>query len=380
VPTINDVAEHRRLSNHSEGNTNTIGEFERNPTERVVCIVYPALVKLGEHRVKAAIWTAYGPPEVLQLREIATPVPKDKQILVKVIVSNVFPGDCELRRLEVRIPGAWVMRLLCGLFKPRANSILGQEFAGVVVAVGKAVTRFKPGDRVFGAVEPFVHGTYCEHLVCYGGAVAAIPDNVAYDDAAVLTVGGLNALHVLRVAGLDQGPRGRKVLLNGACGSIGTLAVQLAKQYGAVVTAVDTTHKLDKLREIGADHVIDYTQADFTDNGERYDVVVDIVGKCDFFKTLKSVEAGGWLLLANPPLRHVWLRLLWGMFSKRRIRFPLAGYPLADIEYLKNMLAEGKIKPVIDRRYALEEVVEAHRYIDANHRIGNVVLAIDAAP
>lgn len=329
--------------------------------------------------MKAAIWTAYGPPEVLQLREVATPVPKDKQILVKVVVSNVFPGDCELRRLEVRIPGAWVMRLLCGLRKPRDGSILGQEFAGVVVAVGKAVTRFKPGDRVFGAVEPFVHGTYCEYLVCYGRAVTTIPDNATDEEAAVLTTGGLNALHVLRVAGLDTAPRGRKVLLNGACGSIGTLAVQLAKEYGAEVTAVDTTHKLSKLREIGADHVIDYTQADFTANGEQYDVVADIVGKCDFFKALKSVKPGGWLLLANPPVRHVGLRLLWGMFSKRRIRFPLASYPLASLEYLKSLLADGKIKPVIDRRYPLAEVVAAHRYIDANHRIGNVVLTVAAS-
>lgn len=329
--------------------------------------------------MKAAIWTAYGPPEVLQLREVATPVPKDKQILVKVAVANIFPGDCELRRLEVKLPGAWVMRLACGLFKPRDGSILGQEFAGEVVAVGKVVTRFKPGDRVFGAVEPFVHGTYCEYLITYGGAVTVIPDNVSYADAAVLTTGGLNALHVLRVAGLDQAPRGRTVLMNGACGSIGTIAVQLAKLYGAEVTAVDAPHKLAKLREIGADHVVDYTKADFTENGEQYDVVIDIVGKCAFFKALKSVKPGGWLLLANPPWRNVWLRLLWGMISTRKIRFPVAGYKLADLERLKNLVTEGKIKPVIDRSYPLEQVVEGHRYIDANYRVGNVTLTVDAA-
>jgi NADPH:quinone reductase-like Zn-dependent oxidoreductase len=329
--------------------------------------------------MKAVIWTAYGPPEVLKLREIETPKPKDKQILVKVVVANIFPGDCELRRLEVRIPGAWVVRLVCGLRKPRDGSILGQEFAGVVVAAGKAVTRFKVGDRVFGAVEPFVHGTYCEYLVTHAGAVTSIPDNVSFEEAAVLTTGGLNALHVLRVAALDQAPHGRKVLLNGACGSIGTIAVQLAKQYGAEVTAVDCTRKLDKLREIGAEHVIDYTQADFTANGELYDVLIDIVGKCDFFRALKSVKPGGWLLLANPPLRHVLLRLLWGPISKRRIRFPLAGYPLASLEYLKNLVAEGKVKPVIDRRYPLDEVVEGHRYIESNQRIGNVVLTVDAS-
>jgi NADPH:quinone reductase-like Zn-dependent oxidoreductase len=327
--------------------------------------------------MKAAIWTAYGPPEVLQLREIPTPVPKDKQILVKVVVSNLFPGDCELRRLDVKIPGATVMRLLCGWSKPRGDAILGQEFAGIVVATGKAVTRFKPGDRVFGSVEPFVHGTYCEYLVAYGNAVTQMPDNVSFEDAAVLTVGGLNALHVVRAAGLDKAPRGRTVLMNGACGSIGTLAVQLAKMHGAEVTAVDATHKLAKLREIGADHVIDYTCKDFTDNGKQYDVVIDLAGKCAFFKALAAVRPGGWLLLPNPPLRHVFLRWFWNPFSKRRIRFPLAGYKLADIRHLADLVAAGKLKPVIDRRYPLDQVAAGHRYIEANHRIGNVVLTVD---
>lgn len=328
--------------------------------------------------MKAAIWTAYGPPDVLQLREVPIPVPKDKQILVKVVVSNLFPGDCELRRLDVKIPGAFIMRLVCGWRKPRGPApILGQEFAGVVVAVGKAVTRFKPGDRVFGAVEPFVHGTYCEYLLAYGGAITHMPDTVSFEDAAVLTLGGLNTLDVIRTARLDQAPAGRKVLLNGACGTIGTLVVQLARHYGAEVTAVDCTHKLARLREIGADHVIDYTQEDFTASGVQYDVVMDLAGKCDFFRALRSVKPGGWLLLPNPPFRHVLLRWVCNLFSTRRIRCPLAGYKLADIDHVKQLVADGTLKPVVDRRYPLEQVAEGHRYIEANHRVGNVVLVVD---
>jgi NADPH:quinone reductase-like Zn-dependent oxidoreductase len=330
----------------------------------------------GKQTMTAAIWTAYGPPDVLQLREIPVPVPKDRQILVQVAVSNIFPGDCELRRLDVKIPGKFLMRLLCGWSKPRANAILGQEFAGTVVAAGKAVTRFQAGDRVFGAVEPFVHGTYCEYLVAYGRAITQIPDQVSFADAAVLTVGGLNALHVMRTAGLDRAPRGRKVLMNGACGTVGTLAVQLAKLHGHEVTAIDAPHKLAKLRELGADHVIDFTQEDFTDNGKKYDVVIDLVGKCVFQKALRSVVPGGWLLLPNPPPRHIVLRFLCNAFSSRKIRCPLAGYKLADIEYLGQLVADGRIKPVTDRSYPLAQIADGHRYIDANHRVGNIALNI----
>jgi NADPH:quinone reductase-like Zn-dependent oxidoreductase len=330
----------------------------------------------ASHTMKAAIWTAYGAPEVLQLRELPVPKPKDKQILVKVAVSNIFPGDCELRRLDVKIPGKFIMRLACGWSRPRDGSILGQEFAGVVVAIGKAVTRFKPGDRVFGAVEPFVHGTYCEYLVAYGGAVTQMPDNVSFEDAAVLTVGGLNALHTIRAAGLNKTPRGRTVLMNGACGTVGTLAIQLAKLHGHQVTAVDAPHKLGKLRELGADHVIDYTQEDFTGNGRQYDVVIDLAGKCDFAKALRSVAPGGWLLLPNPPPRHILLRFLCNPFSRRNIRCPLAGYKLADIEQLRRLVADGTLKPVIDRSFELAQVADGHRYIEANHRIGNVTLNI----
>jgi 2-desacetyl-2-hydroxyethyl bacteriochlorophyllide A dehydrogenase len=334
--------------------------------------------------MKAVIWTAYGPPEVLQLRDIVQPVPADDQVLVKVVVSNIFPGDCELRRFDVRFPWGIPVRLFCGLFKPRAGFILGQEYAGEVVATGSAVTRFKPGDRIFGAVEPFVHGSYAELLVTRANAATTIPETIAFADAAVLPTGGFNALHFLRVAELDKNGTGKKVLLNGACGSIGTLAVQLAKLHGAEVTVVDCTHKLDKLRELGADKVIDYTREDFTQVREHYDVVIDICGKAPFFRALRSVKPGGMLVLGNPPFHHLLFRLWCGLFSKafgnKRVRFALAGYKLADLEHLKQLLAEGKLKAVIDRRYPLEQVAQGHRYVDSNQRVGNVVLDVSAAP
>lgn len=329
--------------------------------------------------MKAVIWTAYGPPEVLKLREIANPIPKDNQILVRVVVSNVFPGDCELRRFEVKMPWALIVRPLCGLFKPRADSVLGQEYAGVVEEVGSAVTRFKKGDRVFGAVEALVSGSYAEYLVTYARAVTTIPDNLSFEEAAVITTGGLNALVNMSAVQMSEGGPRKKVLFNGAAGSIGTMAVQIARLYGADVTAVDSTHKLSKLLEIGAHRVIDYTKEDFTESDEQYDVVFDVVGKASFFRALNSVKPGGYFILINPSFIHLLLRLCWGIFSKRRIRFVLAGYNLDRLEYLKQLVASGRIKAVIDRRYTLEQAVEAHRYVETNNRIGNVILEVSAA-
>lgn len=329
--------------------------------------------------MKAVVWTRYGPPDVLEVRDVARPVPNDRQLLVKVAVSNVFAGDCELRRFDVIFPWSVPVRLMCGIFKPRAGFVLGQEYAGEVIEVGRAVTRFRPGDRVFGATLFGRRGSYAEYLVSDGKAVVTMPDGATFEAAAVLTTGGLNALHFLRVARLGEDRPGQKVLLNGAGGSIGTLAVQIAKLYGAEVTAVDATHKLEKLSELGADHVIDYTNEDFTENGELYDVIVDIVGKCSYFRTLKSLKPGGYLILGNPPFAHLLLRCWSVLFGNKRVRFALAPYKLADLERLKQWLEDGRIKPVIDRSYPLEQAAEAHRYVETGRRVGNVVLDVGAA-
>ena len=331
--------------------------------------------------MKAVIWTAYGPPEVLQLRDVPIPVLKDNQVLVKVAVSNVFPGDCELRRFDVGFPFNIPVRLFVGLFKPRKNSVLGQEYAGVVEAVGKGITSFKPGERVFGCVEPFVTGSYQEYLVSYGKVLARLPDNVSFEAGAVATVGGLNALHFLRVAGIREGAPAQKVLIIGAGGSIGTMAVQIAKLFGSHVAVVDSTAKLERLRQLGADRVFDFTCEDFVSVGETYDTVIDIVGRNArtnaFLKSLSVVKPGGRLILGNPSFRHLLLRFVACWFTRKKIRFALAGYPLPVVEYLARLLGSGQVKPLVDRRFALKDAVDAHIYVESGARIGNVVLQID---
>jgi NADPH:quinone reductase-like Zn-dependent oxidoreductase len=331
--------------------------------------------------MKAVIWTRYGPPDVLQIRDIARPKPKADEALVKVAVSNVFPGDCELRRLDMDFPWFLLVRAYCGLLKPKPGAILGQEYAGEVVAVGSEFTRFKVGDRVFGATEGLTRGSYAEYLVTSGKTLVTIPENLSFAEAAVATVGGLNALDFLAVAGVTEGGPEKRLLIVGAGGSIGTMAVQIAKALGAHVTVVDTTHKLERLREIGADRGIDFTQEDFAHEGEVYDVVIDIVGRNvagrnSLLRTLEAVKRGGMLVLGNPPFSHVLLGRAAGALTGKRVRFALTRYRLGELERLRALLQSGQVRPVIDRRFALDDVTAAHRYLESGRRVGNVVLDV----
>jgi NADPH:quinone reductase-like Zn-dependent oxidoreductase len=336
---------------------------------------------MASETMEAVCWTAYGPPEVLELRRVERPGPADTQILVRVAASNIFPGDCELRRFDVGFPWLILVRLFCGLFRPRRGVRLGQEYAGEVAAVGEKVTRFKPGDRIFGAVEPTVPGSYAEYLVSSGAAAATMPDNLSFEEACAATVGGLNALGFLKIAHLDAAESNKKLLIVGAGGSIGTMAVQIAKAFGAEVDVVDTAHKLDALRALGADGVIDFTKEDFTQRHGVYDVVIDIVGRNvagrhSLFRMLRTVKPGGYLVLGNAPFRHLMARRWAGLFSDQKVRLALIGYKQADLDQLKQLMASGKVKPVIDRQFALAEAVEAHRYVETGRRIGNVVLTM----
>lgn len=331
--------------------------------------------------MKAVIWTRYGPPEVLQVRDVARPEPKPHEALVKVAVANVFPGDCELRRLDVDFPWSALVRAHSGLLAPKAGAILGQEYAGEVVAVGSAVTRFEAGDRVFGATEGLTRGSYAEYVVTSGKAVVTMPENVPFDEAAVATVGGLNALDFLAIAGVTEGGAAKRLLIVGAGGSIGTMAVQIAKAFGSHVTVVDTTHKLDRLLELGADRAIDFTREDFAREGEVYDVAIDIVGRNvagrnSLLRTLRAVKRGGMLVLGNPPLSHLFLRLVAGPLTGKKVRFALTGYRIGELERLKALLRSGQVRPAIDRRFALDDVVAAHRYVETGQRVGNVILVI----
>lgn len=323
--------------------------------------------------MKKVLWTAYGSPEVLLLGETERPSPKDDQILVKIIATSVFTGDCELRSFKMHSLYWLPVRLAFGIFKPR-GATLGQELAGEVVEVGKDVTGFKPGDQIFSPTEMGGSGgSYCEYI-CLTGKFAAIkPANMSYQEAAAVPTGGLNALHFIRRSELKKG---QKVLLYGAGGCIGTFAIQLAKEIGAEVTVVDSTDKLAVLRSIGADHVIDYTQEDFTENEEVYDVIIDIVGKSPFSKSLKSIKDEGRYILGNANTKDM-IRALWAAVSSRKkVNVVLTDYCSEDLDYLRELIEAGKIKTVIDRSYPLEQIVDAHHYVDTGQKIGHVVINV----
>ncbi len=326
--------------------------------------------------MKAVVWTRYGPPEGLQLEEVAKPAPKRNQILVRVHATSVTAGDSELRRLRFSFLLRLFLRLYMGPVRPR-RKILGQEFAGEIEAVGDQVTQFKRGDQVFGTTG-FRFGAYAEYTclpaTSKDGAVTTKPANLTFEEAACVPTGGLEAAHFL---GNGSTLRGKRVLINGAGGGIGTLAVQLAKSLGAEVTAVDCAEKLAMLRSLGADRVIDFAQTDFAKNGEIYDVIFDVVGNSSFADCLKSLSTGGRYLLANPKLSSM-IRGAWvSRISPRRVEFGTSSKKIEDLVYLRGLIEAGSIRPVIDRSYPLEQVREAHRYVDAGKKKGNVVLTLD---
>ena len=322
--------------------------------------------------MKAIIWTQYGSPDVLELREVEKPVPKDDEVLIKIIAATVFAGDCEMRRFDFPLSFWLPLRLMFGLFRPRVK-ILGQEVAGEIEAVGKNVTQFKPGDPVFAPTDSSF-GAYAEYLCLPARLPIALkPSNMSFEEAATVPTGGLNALHFLRKGNIQSG---QKVLINGAAGSIGSYAVQIAKSFGAEVTAVDSAEKLDMLRSIGADRVIDYRQQDFTQNGESYDVILDVVGKSHYSRSVRSLKAKGRYILGNPRFAGA-IRGLWtSMVSDKIVIAALTPYRNEDLLFLKELIETGKIKSVIDRRFSLEQIADAHRYVETGQKSGHVVINV----
>jgi NADPH:quinone reductase-like Zn-dependent oxidoreductase len=323
--------------------------------------------------MRAMVWTKYGPPDVLQLKEVEKPTPRDDEVLIKVHAATVTAGDCEVRSLKLPIFIRLPMRLYVGLRKPKRITILGQELAGEIEAVGKEVTRFKKGDPVFAATF-FRFGAYAEYACLPEKYPVLKPANMTYDEAATIPTGGINGLHFLKVANIRSGER---VLINGAGGSIGTYAVQIAKSFGAEVTAVDGTEKLTMLRSIGADHLIDYTQEDFTRSGETYDVIIDVAGKSSFSGSVRSLKPKGRYILGNAGLLNM-IRARWKpMTSEKKAIVALASYKSEDYTFLKELIEAGKIKSIIDKRYPLEQTAEAHRYVEEGHKKGNVVITVE---
>ncbi len=322
--------------------------------------------------MKAIVWTKYGPPEVLQLQEVETPTPKDDEVLIKIHATTVLIGDCWMRSLKVPFPWQLPMRLLLGFRKPTRRPILGQELAGEVEAVGQNVTKFKKGDPVLAATLLRL-STYAEYICLPESYPALKPANLTYEEAATLPTGGVYGLHLLRQA---QVQAGQKVLIIGAGGSIGTYAVQIAKAFGAEVTAVDSPDKLDLLRSIGADQVIDYTKGDYTRSGQTYDAIIDVVGKSSFSGCLRLLKPNGYYILGNPGL-FAQLRGQWvSMTTEKKILSESATHAASAYTALSQLAETGKIKPVIDRRYPLAQMAQAHAYVETGRKKGSVVITV----
>ena len=327
--------------------------------------------------MKAVVNTKYGPPEVLQLIEVEKPTPNDNEVLIKIYATTVTAGDCEMRSLQLPLGYQLMLRLGFGIRGPR-NIKTGSEVAGEIEAVGKDVKQFRVGDQVYGSTG-MVFGANAEYICLpekpgeMEGGVAIKPANMSYEEAATVPFGGRDALHFLRKGDIQSG---QKILINGAGGSIGTFGIQLAKQYGAEVTAVDSTAKLDMLRSIGADHVVDYTKEDFTKRGEVYDVIFDVIGKVSFSRSAESIKQNGTYLLANPSSQMVqglWVR----MTSDSNVIMETSSGTIADLIFLRGLIEEGKLTTVIDRSYPLEQIVEAHRYVEKGGKLGNVVITVE---
>jgi NADPH:quinone reductase-like Zn-dependent oxidoreductase len=319
--------------------------------------------------MRAAVYTGYGAPEVVRIVEMATPAIGDDELLVKVHAGTVNRTDCAYRSAQ-----PFINRFFTGLTKPR-TPILGTEFAGVVAALGSAVTSFAIGDRVFGFTAK--GGSHAEYVAIRAdGALATIPANATYEQAAAGTEGSHYALSLIRGAKLGSG---HDVLVNGATGGIGSAAVQLLKVLGANVTAVCATPHLELVRGLGADRVLDYTAEDFTADEARYDAVLDAVGKSTFRQCRRLLKPRGIYLSSElgPLSQNPFLALITPLLGGKKVMFPIPKQGPETVNYFRKLIESGEFKPLIDRRYPLDQVVDAYRYVGAGRKIGNVVLTID---
>jgi len=329
--------------------------------------------QLGGILMKAIVNTHYGSPDVLQLKEVEKPAPSDHEVLVKVLAASAAAGDWHLLRAQ-----PFLMRFTYGLLKPK-HQILGAAFAGRVETVGRNVTQFQPGDEVFGDVSACGFGAFAEYVSVPEHAVALKPTRLTFEEAATVPVSAVTALQGLRDQGHIQ--PGQKVLINGASGGVGTFAVQIAKAFGAEVTGVCSTRNVDMVRSIGADHVIDYTQEDFTKNGQRYDLILAVNGYHPISAYQRALSQEGMYVMTGGSMAQMFQAMLLGPWlsknGSQKMGNLLAKPNQKDLVFVKELLEAGKVVPVIERRYPLREVPEAIRYVEEGHAKGKVVITVD---
>lgn len=322
--------------------------------------------------MKAIVYTEYGPPDVLRLEEAEKPTPKDNEVLVKVHAASVNAYDWHYLRAD-----PFLVRLVGGLLRPRRRT-LGVDVAGRVEAVGRNVTQFRPGDEVFGDISAHGHGGFAEYVSVPESALVSKPAAMTFEEAAAIPMAAVTALQGLRDIGQIQ--PGQKVLINGASGGVGTFAVQIAKLFGAEITAVCSTSKMDQTRSLGADHVIDYTKEDFTQNGQRYDLILAVNGYHPLSAYKHALSPNGIYVMAGGTNAQIFQAALLGrwmsMIGKKKMRAVSAKPNQKDLALMKELFEAGKIKPVIDRRYPLREVPEAIRYLEEGHARGKVVIIV----
>ena len=325
--------------------------------------------------MKAIVYTKYGPPDVLKLKEVEKPTPKDNEVLIKIHAASVNPLDWHLMRAD-----PFLVRLVTGLLNPK-NKILGADVAGRVEEVGKNVKQFQPGEEVFGDISACGFGAFAEYVSVPENVLVLKPANISFEEAAAVPLAAVTALQGLRDKGQVQ--PGQKVLINGASGGVGTFAVQIAKSFGAEVTGVCSTRNSDMVRSIGADQVIDYTQEDFTQNGQRYDLIVDAVGNRSVSDYKRALSPKGVCVIigySSPVLllQHMFQGTWISMTGSKRIGLMGTMKPnKKDLVFMKELLEAGKVKPVIDRRYPLSEVAKALRYLEDGHAHGKVIITVD---
>ena len=323
--------------------------------------------------MRAIVYTRYGEPDVLQLKDVDKPAPGDDELLIKVHAAEATKADCEMRSFKFAVKWFWLpLRIAVGLTRPK-NPVLGGYFSGEIESVGKAVSKFKPGQQVFGCARLRM-GAYGEYI-CLPDSYTIVPKprNLTFAESAAVPLGGLNALHFMRRANIQNG---EKVLVNGAGGSIGTFGVQIAKAMGAEVTAVDSPIKEQMLRRIGADHFLDYTREDFSRSGKTFDVIFDMVARSSYSGCIRSLNPGGRYLKGNPRLSDMLRSVLTTRFTSKTAVFAFAGEKEEELLELSEMIESGAIKPVVDRIYPMEQAPEAHRRVETEQRSGIVVISI----